>query len=111
LVYYIIDKIKYSRSLKNDLNNFSNARKTVTQASSIAELSRFLRSFSQTLDENQLKTVQSELDGFFLETDQINYGSTTIMLNEASQQEQLAYFKTKAFAILKTLKKGSPQNE
>jgi BatD DUF11 like domain len=108
LIYYIIDKIKYSRSLKNDLNNFSNARKTVTQAGSIAELSRFLRSFSQTLDENQLKTIQPELDGFFLETDQINYGSTSIMLNEASQQEQLAYFKTKAFAILKTLKKGSP---
>jgi len=108
LVFYLSSRIK-QKSLAA-LDKFSQARKSIKQAGSIAELSMFLRSFSQDLEVSQLDSVKLDIENFFAETDRINYGSVTGPLNQASQAEQLDYFKSKALAIIKALKEGSKKS-
>ena len=108
LIFFLTKKIK--RSSFATLDKFSQARKNIKQAGSIAELSMCLRSFSQELEASQFNSVKLELDNFFSETDRINYGSVSVELSQASQEEQLDYFKSKAIAIINILKRGSKKS-
>ena len=108
LVFYLSSRIKQNSLAA--LDKFYQARKSIKQAGSVAELSMFLRSFSQDLEVSQLDSVKLDIENFFAETDRINYGSVTGPLNQASQAEQLDYFKSKALAIIKALKEGSKKS-
>ena len=108
LIFYLSRKFKHSSLIIPE--KFSQARKTIKQAGSIADLSMFLRSFSQELEASQFNSVKLEFDNFFSESDRINYGSVSVELSQASQEEQLDYFKSKALAIVKALKEGSKKS-
>lgn len=104
LIMIAVKKSLFQKAQTLGIDKFSQARKAVKQAGSVADLSKLMRNFMHETKAYDIERLRPELDAFFLESDKINYGSAGITLSKSGKEEQIEYFKTKALEILKNIK-------